>query len=62
MTFRPSRIYVHPDFEKNLKRLAVEKNKSVVSLTREIATDDFTNMKLKFKTIKRDGQYDIFRQ
>lgn len=65
MKIRPRRIYVWPDFEKKLKILAIEKNKSVVTVTKELAVEDFSNIKNKLielgKPKEKKNEKDIFR-
>jgi hypothetical protein len=54
-----TRVYVHPKFEQMLKHMAVEKNKSVVRLTEELAEDDDIT-KLKFVGWKKN-EHKAFR-
>ena len=63
MKFHPIRMYVHPDFKKNIEMLAIEKNKSVIALSRDLAKEDYENLKIQFKGWKRvNNEKDFFRQ
>jgi len=60
MRIRPARMYVYPTFERKLKLMAVEENKSVISLTRDLSqSDDFT---FKIMNWKKNDKRNIFRQ
>lgn len=55
------RIYVFRTFEKKLKMMAVEKNKSLIGLTEELGQEDTDKLLTNFRGYKKNDK-NIFRQ
>ena len=63
MKTKPIQMYVYPAFKTKLKMLAIEKNKNIISLTKELSSDDFDKMKDSFNNKwKKNGKTIFFQQ